>query len=94
MNYQGKHYTRVVTISCQPKSHKKTINLGKIYQKKLERQVHKEVEGIFSQLGVSPRTIREVLEMQYPALDVVQEKPIKKFKPKRKRKFINDKRSS
>lgn len=88
MNYQGKHYTRVVKISCQPKSHKKTINLGKIYQKKLERQVHKEVEGIFSQLGVSPRTIREVLEMQYPALDVVQEKPIKKFKPKRKRKFI------
>lgn len=88
MNYQGKHYTKVVSISCQPKLSKKSFNLGKIYQKKLERQVHKEVESIFSQLGVSPRTIREVLEMQYPALDVVQEKPIKKFKPKRKRKFI------
>jgi len=88
MNHQGKHYTRVVTISCQPKLNKKVINLGKIYQKKLERQVHKEVEGIFSQLGVSPRTIREVLEMQYPALDVVQEKTVKKFKQKRKKKYI------
>ena len=88
MNHQGKHYTKVVSISCQPKLNKKPFNLGKIYQKKLERQVHKEVEGIFSQLGVSPRTIREVLEMQYPALDVVQEKPINKFKQKRNRKFI------
>jgi hypothetical protein len=88
MNHQGKHYTKVVTISCKPKLNKKPFNLGKIYQKKLERQVHREVEEIFSQLGVRPRTIREVLEMQYPALDVVQEKTVNKFKQKRKRKFI------
>lgn len=89
MKYQGKHYRKVTSSSSAPKENKKKEK-PKVQQYliRMERQIHKEVEGEFSRLGVSPRTIQEVVEMQQPSLELVPLKKVKKPVSKRKRQYV------
>ncbi len=91
MIYENKHYTSVVKVSAIPKTKKPKFTHSQFLQRKFEYQIQKEVEGEFSHLGVNPRTIEEVVQMQSLQLDIIEKKPFKASK--RKRKFINEKRS-
>lgn len=88
MNYQGRNYRKVATGYAVPSTKKKKIDVNKIILFKKEKAIEEEVTGVFARLGVNPRTVEEVLEMQQPTLNVVAERP--KFKKtNRTRKFIN-----
>jgi hypothetical protein len=87
MIYQGRTYKKVARGYATPAQKKKKINVSKIIIFKKEKALEQEITGVFSRLGVNPRTVEEVLEMQQPTLNVVAEKP--KFKKSNiTRKFI------
>lgn len=83
MLHEGKTFLRVFLPKDKITQKKDDGWKKKVFQSKVERQIHKDIEGEFLNLDVSPRTVEEFQELELSNLSVLPER-----KQKSKKKFI------